>query len=154
VSVQPQPWPEPDPQIAVAIRAMYRGKREVPLAVQVRDRFGELFPDAEFAEAFGRRGRSWGSPPRQIGRILTGADLKPHLVRGWLTRPADPQFFDKAADVCAVYRTLPAEQWCSRWTRRPGSLPGPPRRPRPSRAAGPPRVRVRPPRHRIDHRCT
>lgn len=38
---------------------------------------------------------------------VPGADLKPHLVRGWLTRPADPQFFDKAADVCAVYRTRP-----------------------------------------------
>jgi transposase len=43
----------------------------------------------------------------QIGRILAGADLKPHLVRGWLTRPADPQFFDKAAEVCALYRTCP-----------------------------------------------
>ncbi|MEV1021920.1 hypothetical protein [Streptomyces sp. NPDC050264] len=46
-----------------------------------------------------------GISASQIGRILTGADLKPHLVRGWLTRPADPQFFDRAADVCAVYRT-------------------------------------------------
>jgi transposase len=43
----------------------------------------------------------------QIGRILAGADLKPHLVRGWLTRPADPEFFDKAAEVCALYRTRP-----------------------------------------------
>jgi len=43
----------------------------------------------------------------QIGRILDSVDLKPHLVRGWLTRPADPQFFDKAADVCDLYRTCP-----------------------------------------------
>jgi transposase len=43
----------------------------------------------------------------QIGRILGGADLKPHLVRGWLTRPADPEFFTKAADVCALYRACP-----------------------------------------------
>jgi hypothetical protein len=57
VSVRPLPWPEPDPQIAVAIRAMYRGKREAPLAVQVRDRFGELFPDGEFAVSFGQRGK-------------------------------------------------------------------------------------------------
>lgn len=43
----------------------------------------------------------------QIGRILGSVDLKPHLVRGWLTRPADPQFFDKAAEVCALYRRCP-----------------------------------------------
>ncbi|MBS2533834.1 IS630 family transposase [Catenulispora sp. NF23] len=43
----------------------------------------------------------------QIGRILDAVDLKPHLVRGWLTRPADPEFFTKAADVCALYRTCP-----------------------------------------------
>jgi transposase len=43
----------------------------------------------------------------QIGRILDAVDLKPHLVRGWLTRPADPQFFDKAAEVCTLYRTRP-----------------------------------------------
>jgi transposase len=43
----------------------------------------------------------------QIGRILDSVDLKPHLVRGWLTRPADPEFFNKAADVCALYRTCP-----------------------------------------------
>jgi hypothetical protein len=24
-------------------------------------------------------------------------------VRGWLIRPADPAFFTKAADVCALY---------------------------------------------------
>jgi transposase len=43
---------------------MYRGRREAPLAVQVRDRLGELFPDAEFAEAFGQRGRPGWSPGR------------------------------------------------------------------------------------------
>ena len=64
VSVQPQPWPEPDPQIAGAIRAMYRGKREAPLAVQVRDQLGELFSDEQFADAFERRGRPGWSPGR------------------------------------------------------------------------------------------
>ncbi|MGW0633890.1 transposase, partial [Streptomyces sp. NPDC002758] len=62
--MQPQPWPEPAPEIAAAIRAMYRGKREAPLAVQVRDQFGELFPDAEFAGAFGQRGKPGWSPGR------------------------------------------------------------------------------------------
>ncbi|MGI8306240.1 IS1182 family transposase [Saccharopolyspora hattusasensis] len=62
VSVQPQPWPEPVPEIAAAIRAMYSGRREVPLAVQVRDQLGELFADAEFASAFGARGKPGWSP--------------------------------------------------------------------------------------------
>jgi transposase len=48
-----------------------------------------------------------GISPSQIGRILAQADLKPHRVRGWLTRPHDPSFFAKAADVCAVYRAKP-----------------------------------------------
>ncbi|WP_343241860.1 MULTISPECIES: transposase [unclassified Streptomyces] len=64
VSVQPQPWPEPDPQIAAAIGAMYGGRREVPLAVRVRDRFGELFADGEFSVAFGQRGKPGWSPGR------------------------------------------------------------------------------------------
>ncbi|PWI05956.1 hypothetical protein DIZ27_36380 [Streptomyces sp. NWU339] len=58
VSVQPQPWPEPGPQVAAAIRAIYRGRRAVPLPVQVRDRLGELFSD----EAFGRAGKPGWSP--------------------------------------------------------------------------------------------
>jgi transposase len=64
VSMQPQSWPEPDPQVAAAIRAMYRGRREAPLAVQVRDRLGELFPDAAFADAFGQVGKPGWSPGR------------------------------------------------------------------------------------------
>ncbi|MFJ5724070.1 helix-turn-helix domain-containing protein [Streptomyces sp. NPDC093149] len=39
-----------------------------------------------------------------VGRILNAVDLKPHLVRSWLTRPADPEFFTRAADVCDLYR--------------------------------------------------
>jgi transposase len=63
MSVQPMPWPEPAPEIVSAVRAMYR-RREPPLPVTVRDRFGELFPDAEFAAGFGRRGRPGWSPGR------------------------------------------------------------------------------------------
>jgi len=36
--------------------------RGVPLPVQVRDQLGELFSDAEFAAAFGVRGRPGFSP--------------------------------------------------------------------------------------------
>lgn len=64
MSVQPKPWPEPSPQVAAAIRAMYRGRREVPLAVRVRDELGEVFADVEFTGAFGAEGRPGWSPGR------------------------------------------------------------------------------------------
>ncbi len=63
MSVQPRSWPEPAPEVAAAVRAAYR-RRELPLAVAVRDRLGEVFPDAEFAPAFGVRGRPGWSPGR------------------------------------------------------------------------------------------
>jgi transposase len=63
MSVQPKSWPEPAPEVAAAVRAAYR-RRGAPLPVTVRDRLGELFPDAEFAPAFGTRGRPGWSPGR------------------------------------------------------------------------------------------
>src|SRR6266496_1144921 len=39
MSMQARPWPEPAPEVTAAVRAMYRGrKRELPLAVAVRDK--------------------------------------------------------------------------------------------------------------------
>lgn len=49
-----------------------------------------------------------GISASQVGRILADLDLKPHRVRGWLTRPADPDFFTKAANVCDLYLHRPA----------------------------------------------
>ena len=49
-----------------------------------------------------------GISASQIGRILADLDLKPHRVRGWLTRRADPNFFTKAAEVCDLYLRQPA----------------------------------------------
>ena len=43
----------------------------------------------------------------QIGRILAAGDLEPHLVQGWLTRRDTPEFWERAADVCAVYLDPP-----------------------------------------------
>lgn len=63
MSVQPEPWPEPDPQVAGAVRAIYR-RKELPLAVQMRDMLGEVFPDVAFLELFGVRGRPGFSPGR------------------------------------------------------------------------------------------
>jgi transposase len=61
--MEPQPWPEPAAEVVRAVRAKYRGRR-VPLAVAVRDRFGELFADAEFAGAFAVTGPRGWSPGR------------------------------------------------------------------------------------------
>ncbi|MFJ1973974.1 hypothetical protein ACIO93_35640 [Streptomyces sp. NPDC087903] len=43
----------------------------------------------------------------QVGRILAALQVKLHRVRDWLTRPADPHFFTKAAEVWALYRSCP-----------------------------------------------
>ncbi|MFE2992242.1 hypothetical protein [Streptomyces sp. NPDC059262] len=48
-----------------------------------------------------------GISTSQVGRILAGLDLKPHLVRGWLTRPDDPDFHAKAAEACGLYLYRP-----------------------------------------------
>jgi transposase len=62
--MQSRPWPEPAPEVAAAIAAMYRGRRQVPLPVAVRDELGELFADEQFASAFGAEGRPGWSPGR------------------------------------------------------------------------------------------
>ncbi|ADI13123.1 hypothetical protein SBI_10005 [Streptomyces bingchenggensis BCW-1] len=61
--MEPRSWPEPAPEVARAVRAKYSG-RQVPLPVAVRDRLGELFADAEFAEAFAVTGPRGWSPGR------------------------------------------------------------------------------------------
>jgi len=43
----------------------------------------------------------------QVGRILAGLDLKPHRVRGWLTRRDTPDFWQRTADICTLYRNPP-----------------------------------------------
>ncbi len=62
--MQPIPWPGPAPEVAAAIRAIFRGKRQVPLPVRVRDELGEVFADAAFAGAFRREYRPGWSPGR------------------------------------------------------------------------------------------
>jgi hypothetical protein len=63
MSMEPQSWPEPAAEVARAVRAKHYG-RQAPLPVAVRDRFGELFADAEFASAFGATGPRGWSPGR------------------------------------------------------------------------------------------
>src|ERR1039458_9344207 len=68
MSVQPRPWPQPAPEIAAAVAAMYRGKRERPLPVVVRDQLGEWLADEQFAGAYGVRGKP-GWPPGRLALV-------------------------------------------------------------------------------------
>jgi transposase len=43
----------------------------------------------------------------QLWRILHDMDIKPHLVRGWLNRRDDPEFWDRVQDVCGLYLSPP-----------------------------------------------
>jgi transposase len=43
-----------------------------------------------------------GISASQIGRILADLDIKPHRVRSWITRPHDPGFWERAADICGL----------------------------------------------------
>jgi transposase len=43
----------------------------------------------------------------QVGRILADLDIKPHLVRSWITREDGPEFWERAADVCGLYLDPP-----------------------------------------------
>ena len=48
-----------------------------------------------------------GISASQIGRILADLDIKPHRVRSWITRPNDPGFWERAADICGLYLVPP-----------------------------------------------
>jgi hypothetical protein len=59
--MQARPWPQVPEATGRAARAA-AAKGPYPLAMRVRDELGELFTDAEFAQAFGVRGRQSWSP--------------------------------------------------------------------------------------------
>ncbi len=48
-----------------------------------------------------------GISASQIGRILADLDIKPHLVRSWITRADTPEFWAQAAEVCGLYLDPP-----------------------------------------------
>jgi transposase len=48
-----------------------------------------------------------GISASQIGRILADLDIKPHLVRSWITRSDDPEFWERAGEVCGLYLAPP-----------------------------------------------
>ncbi|MGW2207646.1 transposase [Streptomyces sp. NPDC001774] len=77
MSLQPQVWPE-IPELTARVAWAAAGRGEVPLPMWVRDELGELFADAEFAEAFGVRGRPGWSPGRLA--MVTALQLAENLT--------------------------------------------------------------------------
>jgi transposase len=61
MSMQPRPWPKV-PELTAQVARAVAARGPYPLAMRVRDELGELFADAEFAEAFEARGRPGWSP--------------------------------------------------------------------------------------------
>src|SRR6266536_977306 len=68
MSVVPRPWPQPAAEIVAAVAAMYRGRRERPPPVLVRDKLGEWLADDQFAGAYGVRGKP-GWPPGRLALV-------------------------------------------------------------------------------------
>jgi transposase len=74
MSLHPEPWPEPSDEVVRAVMAIYAGRR-APMPVAVRDELGELFADAQFAEAFADRGPQGWSPGRlMLVTVLQAAE--------------------------------------------------------------------------------
>ncbi|HEX4791902.1 MAG TPA: IS630 family transposase [Actinospica sp.] len=48
-----------------------------------------------------------GISSSQVGRILRDLDVRPHRVRGWLTRRDDPAFWERAGRICDLYLAAP-----------------------------------------------
>ena len=81
-----------------------------------------------------------GISASQIGRILADLDIKPHRVRSWITRPDDPGFWERAADICGLYLVPPTNALVLRWTRdrHARAQPHPVHHPTGARPPGPP----------------
>ncbi|MFI6086175.1 IS630 family transposase [Streptomyces sp. NPDC051217] len=81
---------------------------EVHLAIVATVTSSKPAPDSQWThKSIAKSLAVHGISASQVGRILADLDLKPHLVRGWLTRPDDPDFHIKAAEVCALYLLRP-----------------------------------------------
>jgi hypothetical protein len=74
MSMQPRSWPRV-PKLTAQVAWSVAARGPYPLAMRVRDELGELFADAEFAEAFGTRGRpGWSSGQLALVTVLQFAE--------------------------------------------------------------------------------
>ena len=65
MSMRPMPWPKV-PELTAQVARTVAARGPYPLAMRVRDELGDLFADAEFAEAFEARGRPGWSPGMRL----------------------------------------------------------------------------------------
>lgn len=80
--------------------------RIVALACQAPEQSGRPithWSGREIADEITRRGLVDRISPRHAARLLKDRDLKPHLVRSWLTPAHEPGFEDKLADINRLY---------------------------------------------------
>ncbi|MYS24840.1 Transposase [Streptomyces sp. DvalAA-14] len=87
-----------DDRVRVAIVAAATSAPPHPQATWTHRAIAERVADTVFAAV----------SPSQVGRILAGLDLKPHKVRGWLTRRNTSEFWQQAEHICHLYRTPPS----------------------------------------------
>ncbi|MFC9849476.1 IS630 family transposase, partial [Streptomyces sp. NPDC127595] len=85
------------PDVQVAIVAAATGAPPHPAATWSHRTIAAQIADTDFAAV----------SASQVGCILADLDLKPHRVRSWLTRRDTPDFRDRVADVCDLYRHPP-----------------------------------------------
>jgi transposase len=99
-----------------------------------------------------------GISASQIGRILADLDIKPHRVRSWITRPQDPGFWERAADICGLYLIPPTGALVLSVDDKTGigarSRTRPTTRPAPGRPPSPASSRSWTPRSLPNWRCT
>jgi transposase len=66
------------------------------------------YPESTWSHrAIADRMAETGISASQVGRILADCDLRPHRVRGWLTRRDTPDFGDRAMGICDLYLNPP-----------------------------------------------
>ncbi|WP_160159685.1 helix-turn-helix domain-containing protein [Streptomyces sp. 3213.3] len=85
------------PDVRVAIVAGATGAPPHPAAAWSHRTIAAQVADTDFAAI----------SASQVGRIPADLDLKPHRVRGRLTRRDTPDFRDRVADMCDLYRHPP-----------------------------------------------
>lgn len=92
--------------VSTYVQALMTARREVaevpPAPVIVRRTIEQVRDEAV------RRGVAGTISKSTVQRILSEGDLHPHKHRGWLHSP-DPQFRQKATQICALYHQRPED---------------------------------------------
>ena len=91
------------------------------LVVQLPEKFGVALArwSLRSLAAFLQERYGWSVSRTSIGRFLRSMALKPHKVRYWLN-PKDPDFDEKAARICKLYISPPANTTVLSIDEKPG----------------------------------